>query len=123
VSELHTVWEPEQTPEATAGMPGTLVVKAWGPFRDGRFLVNVGHAEYTPNQALVLAAVIARAALEAGAAQARYDAEQARPLRGKAAADRFIQQMKDAGEWPGKPGPAGYEGVPAEPLLGGSDDG
>jgi len=71
MSELHTVWEPQTPPEATStGGPHTVSqgVKAWGPFHDGRFLVNVGHAEYTPTQALVLAAVIARAALEAGAA-------------------------------------------------------
>jgi len=76
MSELHTVWEPESTPEATStGGPHTVSqgVKAWGPFHDGRFLVNVGHAEYTPTQALVLAAVISRAALEAGAAQAKHD--------------------------------------------------
>lgn len=103
MSELHTVWEPESTPEATStGGPHTVSqgVKAWGPFSDGRFLVNVGHAEYTPTQALVLAAVIARAALEAGAAQARHDASPKPALHGRAGAEQFIAEMKDRGEWP-----------------------
>jgi hypothetical protein len=74
---LHTVWEADPTPEATNSGGShvvTLGVKAWGPFRDGRFLVNVGHGEYTPAQALALAQAIIQASGRAKAAQHEYDA-------------------------------------------------
>lgn len=70
-SQLRTVRE-KPSPEATntgGRHTVTLGVKAWGPFRDGRFLVNVGHAEYTPAQAIRLAVEIMECASAAAQAQ------------------------------------------------------
>jgi hypothetical protein len=66
----------ESSPEATSADARPVLsqgVKAWGPFRNGKFYVNVGFAEYTPEQALRLAIEIVECAMVAAQAQREHD--------------------------------------------------